>query len=231
MLVDLHAHSAPASRDAADPIEPLAAALGALGVDAVALTDHGGGCDYAQASAVLAEYGVLLVPGREIAAPIGHVLVLSTDAEWLAGLPERSALPVPGRPRGPVALVWAHPAGWRVAGAMIAPDASKGASHLHGVEVLNGERLYQPGGVEIASALARDHGLSACGGSDAHRAGSAGRCLTEAAGARTAGEVIEAVREGRVRPVLGRAWAAANDVRYEREDLAAYTWPEGTATR
>ncbi|HVL89240.1 MAG TPA: PHP-associated domain-containing protein [Actinomycetota bacterium] len=231
MLIDLHIHASPASRDARDDVAAIARAVEPLGVDAIALTDHGPGCDYAAAAAALAERGIGLVPGRELNTPLGHVLVLSPDVVWLRDLPERSALPVPGGTREPFALVWAHPAGWRIAGAMVAPDPSKGAEHVHAVEILNGERLWQLDGVGIAETLADRLGAGTTGGSDAHRADAAGRCLTLADGARDAREVVEAVRAKATRPVLGSGWAAAHSHVYERPDLRAYAWPGNAPAR
>lgn len=226
MLIDLHTHALPASRDARDDIAAIAHAVAPLGVDAVALTDHGPGCDYAAAAAAVAAHGLTLIPGRELNTPLGHVLVLATDIDWLAALPERSALPVPAGARGAVALVWAHPAGWRVAGSMIAPDPGRGAEHVHAVEILNGERLWQLDAVRIAEGLARDLGAGTTGGSDAHRAEAAGRCLTLADGARDATEAIEAIRAKTTRPIMGSGWARAHSHVYERPDLRVYSWPE-----
>ncbi|HEX9697746.1 MAG TPA: PHP-associated domain-containing protein [Actinomycetota bacterium] len=226
MLVDLHTHALPTSRDARDDIAAIAAAVAPLGVDAVALTDHGGGCDYAAAGKALAARGLLLIPGRELNTPLGHVLVLCTDTDWLGALPERCALPVTTGTREAVALVWAHPAGWRVAGATVAPDPARGAEHMHAIEILNGERLWQVDGVRTAEALASKLGAGTTGGSDAHRAEAAGRCLTVADGARDAGEVIEAIRSKSTRPVMGRGWAETHAHVYERPDLLAYSWPE-----
>ncbi len=225
MLADLHAHALPASKDAYGDVASLAAALQSVGVDAVALTDHSPGCDYTEARAVLAHHGVMLIPGRELNTPLGHVLALATDTEWLTQIPESCALPPPGTPRGPLALVWAHPAGWRVAGALAAPDPSRGGLYLHAVEILNGERLYQPDAVAIAEDLARQLGVAGTGGSDAHRHEGAGRCLTEVVGAADAAGVIEGIRDGQCRPVLGPVWAERHDMRYARDDLRPYTWP------
>jgi hypothetical protein len=203
-------------------VEGLAEAAAALSLDAVAVTDHGRGSDFVAARGALEARGVALVPGREIATELGHVLVLATDQAWLAGLPPRCDLPLPDGRLGPAALVWAHPGGWRVGWTMVPPDPSRGAEHLHGIEVLNGERLHQADGLEVAARLARDLGLAGCGGSDAHDAAGVGRCLTEIAGAAAAAEAIEAIIAGETRPVLGEAWANANQASYERADLALY---------
>lgn len=163
----------------------------------------------------------MFVPGRELSTPLGHVLVLTTDVEWLATRPEQSSLPVGDPPRSPYALVWAHPAGWRVAGALAAPDPSRGAEHVDAVEVLNGERLYQQDGVAMAESLAAALGKGSTGGSDAHRSVAAGKCLTRVEGA-TPEDVVEAVRSGSCAPVLGPGWAELHGMRYERDDLRPY---------
>ncbi len=222
MLADLHSHARPSSRDSRMTYEDLARSAAAHGVQAVALTDHGPGAGFDEAEHAFARHGVSLIPGREITCGLGHVLVLATDRAWLAGLPEISALPLPDSRRGPAALVWAHPAGWRSGGAMVTPDPSRGGEFLHGVEVLNGERLWQTDGVRIAANLAADLGLARCGGSDAHDARAVGRCLTEARGATDALSFIEAVIAGDVRPILSKRWGDANEATYTREDLQEF---------
>jgi predicted metal-dependent phosphoesterase TrpH len=221
MLADLHAHAIPASSDARGDVEALARAAEALGLEALALTDHGP-ADLAEAQRALAARGVRLIPGREVTCDLGHVLVLATDIAWLEALPPRCPLPLPDSRRGPAALVWAHPAGWRTGGALIAPDPSRGAEHLDGVEVLNGERLHVEQGVRIAGELASELGLPACGGSDAHDPAALGRCLTDVEGATDAASFIEGLAAGRVRPVLSRRWAEARGYDYRRSDLVPY---------
>ncbi|MGH2727827.1 MAG: PHP domain-containing protein, partial [Actinomycetota bacterium] len=112
MLTDLHTHARPASGDARLDVADLAREAETLGLRAVAMTDHGSG-DLAAAREELHARGVTMVPGREVSCDLGHVLVLATDLEWLAGLPPRCTLPLPNSRVGPCALVWAHPAGWR----------------------------------------------------------------------------------------------------------------------
>ena len=221
MLADLHTHARPASSDARAGIDALAEEAASLGLEALALTDHGP-ADLAAARDALAARGVALIPGREVTTDLGHVLVLANDLEWLAGLPPRCPLPLPDSRRGPCALIWAHPAGWRTGGALIPPDPSRGAEHLHGVEVLNGERLHVEEGVRIAVELAGALGLPACGGSDAHDAAALGRCLTAVDGATDPASFIEGVVGGHAEPVLSRRWAAARGYDYRRSDLVPY---------
>jgi len=221
MRADLHAHALPASGDSRASVEQLAGAAADLGLEAVALTDHGPADLYA-ASAVFQAHGVRMIPGREVSCDLGHVVVLATDLDWLAALPPRCSLPLPNSRRGPAALIWAHPAGWRTGGTMIPPDPSRGAEYLHAVEVLNGERLHQEGGVELAAGLAAQLGLPGCGGSDAHDAPALGRCLTEVERADGTEEFIEGVAAGRGRPVLSERWALARGYDYRRPDLIPY---------
>ena len=221
MLADLHAHALPASSDARGDVEALAAAAEALGLEAIALTDHGP-ADLSEAQRVLAARGVRLIPGREVTCDLGHVLVLATDLEWLGGLPARCPLPLPDSRRGPAALVWARPAGWRTGGTLVPPDPSRGPEHLHGVEVLNGERLHVEEGVRIAGDLASKLDLPECGGSDAHDPAALGPCLTDVEAATDATSFIEGLAAGRARPVLSRRWADARGYDYSRSDLVPY---------
>ena len=221
MLVDLHAHARPGSGDARMGIGELAREAEALGLEAIAMTDHGT-ADLDAAREELSARGVTMVPGREVSCDLGHVLVLATDLAWLANLPPRCPLPLPDSRVGPCALVWAHPAGWRLGGALIPPDPSRGAEHLHGVEVLNGERLHQTDGVRLAEQLASSLGLPSCGGSDAHDVRAIGRCLTEVAGATDPAAFIEGLAAGHARPVLSRRWAEVRGYDYVRSDLTPY---------
>ena len=221
MLADLHSHALPASGDARSGVAELADAAAALELEAVALTDHGP-ADLRAAVAIFAERGVTMIGGREVVCDLGHLVVLSIDLDWLAALPPRCPLPLPDSRRGPVALIWAHPAGWRTGGALITPEPGDAARHLHAVEVLNGERLHQTGGVELAEELAAALGLPGCGGSDAHDAEALGRCLTEVEGAGGPEAFIEGIAGGRARPVLSERWARARGYDYRRPDLVPY---------
>jgi len=221
MFADLHSHALPGSGDARSSVDELADAAAALELEAVALTDHGP-ADLEASRIAFASRGVTLIGGREFVCDLGHVVVLATDLDWLARLPLRCSLPLPDSRRGPAALIWAHPAGWRSGGALIAPEPNRAAGHLHAVEVLNGERLHQTGGVSLAERLARELGLPGCGGSDAHDAAALGRCLTEVADAGDAASFIEGVAEGRARPVLSERWAMARGYDYRRGDLVPY---------
>ena len=222
MRADLHSHAMPASGDSRAGVAELADAAAALGLEAVALTDHGAG-DLETAGRIFAERGVALIPGREVSCALGHVVVLATDLEWLASLPPRCPLPFPNSRRGPAALIWAHPAGWRYGGALIPPDPEqRGAAHLHAVEVLNGERLHHLDGVERAEQIANDLGLPGCGGSDAHDAATLGRCLTDVDDAHDPASFIEGIVAGRGRPVLSERWAHARGYDYRRPDLVPY---------
>jgi hypothetical protein len=221
MRADLHTHALPASGDSRAAVAELADAAAALGLEAVALTDHGAG-DLDAARATFADRGVAMIPGREISCDLGHVIVLASDLEWLAALPPRCPLPLPNSRRGPAALIWAHPAGWRTGGAMIPPAPGPAAANLHAIEVLNGERLHQPDGVERARQLADELGLPGCGGSDAHDALALGRCLTDVDDADDPASFIDGVIAGRCMPILSERWADARGYDYERPDLVPY---------
>ncbi|MHB8510743.1 MAG: PHP-associated domain-containing protein [Actinomycetota bacterium] len=226
MLIDLHNHATPCSADSSVGVETLAREAATLGIDGFVLTDHGEGSDFKNAESIARAYGLCFIGGREIVCELGHALVLCTDHSWLRELPERCELPLPPRPHGaraPVAVVWAHPAGWRVAGTVIAPNPTlPAARYVHAIEILNGARLWQVGGVAAAELLRETLEVGSTGGSDSHVSGAIGRCLTRAAGASDAAGVIEAIIEGRTTAELGSGWTAVNDHAYERADLVPY---------
>ncbi|GAC1410780.1 MAG: hypothetical protein NVSMB57_04870 [Actinomycetota bacterium] len=231
MLIDLHNHALPCSTDSSVDVARIAFEAAELGVGGIALTDHSGGGDFDLARAVIEERGLIFVPGREIVCALGHALVFTTDTTYLRDLPPRCELPLPRGARGDLAVVWAHPAGWRVAGAMIEPNVDlPEARFVHGVEVLNAARLWQNGGVEFAAGVAARLQAGQTGGSDAHAMGATGRCLTRVAGARDAADVVEALRSGATSAVLGSRWAAKHMHAYERPDLVPYLEREVDST-
>jgi predicted metal-dependent phosphoesterase TrpH len=212
--IDLQVHSTAGSPDSSiDPSE-LAHACAAARIDGVALTEHLPGV-LDDARETLNREGLLLIPAREVSYLHAHLLVLSIDEDFLGRLPRRVTdagdLVQPN-----VALIWAHPGApsGSSAYAINLPDDRPFRDFVHGVEILNGRHLHFPQAVEVARSLKESTGSGGTGGSDAHIAQDVGRAFTLIDADRDVAATIDAIRDGKVRPVLSAAWAETHDYHY-----------------
>jgi len=176
MIIDMHIHTI-YSGDSIIAPEDLIEQAEQLGLDGICVTEH----DSYQASQVAAEFAegtdLLVLRGIEISTDLGHILVYGImDDDWKTlGEPKRIAaqeLIDYARSRGAVAIP-AHPFGG--ARHSIGDDLSSLAG-IFAIEGYNGE-------IEVednlrACDLAEELNLKIIGGSDAHRLGEIGRCVT-----------------------------------------------------
>lgn len=190
MRLDLHAHSRYSPDSKLDPVEIAKVARG-RGVDGVAITDHNAVEGARKAWEWGRDNGVLVVRGTEVSTSHGHVLAYGVTEP----LPrDRSArdtveavLALGGVP------VAAHPYRfWSGLG-----EGETVASPFPAYEVQNARTLR--GGNARARALAAARRVGGTGGSDAHFYDEVGRAVTVVDGASSEAEVLEALRQGRVR--------------------------------
>ncbi|MFC5366750.1 PHP domain-containing protein [Salinirubrum litoreum] len=85
LSVELHTHSA-LSYDGRDPIDLLLSQAAAVGLDAVAVTDHDEIDASLEAAELAPEYGLVGIPGMEVTTAAGHVLAFGIDELVPAGL-------------------------------------------------------------------------------------------------------------------------------------------------
>ncbi|WP_135830555.1 PHP domain-containing protein [Halorussus halobius] len=173
LSVELHAHSS-LSYDGRDPVELLLEQAAAVGLDALAVTDH----DEIDASLAAAEqadeYGLVGIPGMEVSSAAGHVLALGVRERVPAGLPFHETLDRI-REQGGVAVV-PHPFQKSRSGVM----AKIGESDLaaaDAIEVYN-SRLLTGRGNRKARRFAERHDLPRTAGSDAHISEMVGQAVT-----------------------------------------------------
>lgn len=202
MKVDLHTHTWPASSCSSISHDEYIEACLRVGVEAIALTNHGNIRDNPQLAPRLAAAGITLLHGVEISTLFGDFVVFSPSLGFLEGLQPVQEPLSPDEVPEDAAVVWVHPAagGGMSGSAYFSGLEAHVAAGIHAVEVLNGnwlDRRY----VEDAERIARALGLPGTGGSDAHQAHRIMACYTEIEGpvAGTA-DLVAALRAGDARP-------------------------------
>ncbi len=173
LSVELHAHSA-LSYDGRDPVELLLEQAQAVGLDALAITDHDEIAASLEAAELAAEYGIVGIPGMEVTTRAGHVLALGVEEAVPSGLSFQETLDAI-RDLGGIAVV-PHPFQESRSGVLanISRDALAAAD---AIEVYN-SRLLTGRANRQAARYARRRGLPTTAGSDAHISEMVGQAVT-----------------------------------------------------
>jgi predicted metal-dependent phosphoesterase TrpH len=199
LSVELHAHSA-ASHDGRDPVDLLLEQAAAVGLDALAVTDHDGIDASLSAAASAREYGLVGIPGMEVTSAAGHVLALGVEELVPAGRPfDETVARI--RDLGGIAVL-PHP--FQPSRHGVAPHVSRDQlRQADAIEVYN-SRLLTGRANRQAERFAESHGVPMTAGSDAHIAEMVGQAFTEVdAYHRSAEGILDAIREGRT-SVVGK---------------------------
>ncbi|MFB6129334.1 MAG: PHP domain-containing protein [Salinigranum sp.] len=199
LAVELHAHSA-LSHDGRDPIELLLEQAAAVGLDALAVTDH----DELEASLEAAErapeYDLVGITGMEVTSAAGHVLAFGIRELVPSGLPFDETLDRIHEQDG-IAVV-PHP--FQSSRHGVAPHIStEQLADADAIEVYN-SRLLTGLANRKADRFATAHELPKTAGSDAHISEMIGQAVTEVAvEERSAPAILAAIADGRT-SVVGR---------------------------
>ena len=193
LSVELHTHSS-LSHDGRDPIELLLEQARAVGLDALAVTDH----DELEASLRAAElapdYGLVGIPGMEVTCEAGQVLALGIAEAIPPGLSFAETLDRI-REQGGLAVV-PHPFQESRHGVLDKISKEELAT-ADAIEVYN-SRLLTGRSNRQAERFARRRGLPMTAGSDAHIAEMVGQAVTTVdADEASVAEILDAIREGR----------------------------------
>ncbi|WP_435178616.1 CehA/McbA family metallohydrolase [Halorussus sp. AFM4] len=193
LSVELHAHSA-LSYDGRDSVDLLLEQAAAVGLDALAITDH----DEIEASLAAAEkagdYGLVGITGMEISSAAGHVLGLGITERVPAGLSFGETLDRI-HDLGGVAVV-PHPYQKSRSGVMANITESE-LAEADAIEVYN-SRLLTGRGNRKARQFAERHDLPQTAGSDAHIGEMVGQAVTRIdADDRSASAILDAILAGR----------------------------------
>lgn len=193
LSVELHAHSE-LSHDGRDSVEFLLEQASAVGLDALAITDHDAIEASLEAAALAPEYGLVGIPGVEITTEAGHVLGLGIAERVPPGLPYGETLERI-REGGGIAVV-PHP--FQTSRSGVAGKVSHDAlGRADAIEVYN-SRLLTGRANRKAERFARERGLPMTAGSDAHISEMVGQAVTkvDTGVERTVEAILDGVREG-----------------------------------
>jgi len=192
LSVELHTHSS-LSHDGRDPIELLLEQAQAVGLDALAVTDHDEIEASLRAARLAPDYGLVGIPGMEVTCDAGHVLALGIDEAVPPGLSFGETLDRI-RDQGGLAVV-PHPFQESRHGVLdkISKDELATAD---AIEVYN-SRLVTGHSNRQAERFARRRGLPMTAGSDAHIAEMVGQAVTTVdADSASVTDILDAIRLG-----------------------------------
>ncbi|WP_137290150.1 PHP domain-containing protein [Natronorubrum halophilum] len=193
LSVELHAHSS-LSYDGRDPVELILEQAEAVGLDAIAVTDHDE-IDASLAAAELApEYGLIGIPAMEISSKAGHILGFGLEEAVPPGLSYESTLEAIHE-QGGLAVI-PHPFQESRHGVM-ARITREELADGDAIEIYN-SRLLTGRANRQAERFAQSRDLPMTAGSDAHISEMVGQAVTRVdAEQRSADAILEAIREGR----------------------------------
>ncbi|SIR83230.1 PHP domain-containing protein [Natronorubrum thiooxidans] len=193
LSVELHAHSS-LSYDGRDPVELILEQADAVGLDAIAVTDH----DEIDASLAAAErapeYGLVGIPAMEISSKAGHILGFGLEEAVPPGLSYASTLEAI-HDQGGLAVI-PHPFQESRHGVMARVSRDELAEG-DAIEIYN-SRLLTGRANRQAERFAKSRELPMTAGSDAHISEMVGQAVTRVdADDRSADAILEAIRDGR----------------------------------
>jgi predicted metal-dependent phosphoesterase TrpH len=193
LSVELHTHSA-LSYDGRDPVDLLLEQAAAVGLDALAVTDHDEIDASLEAADRATDHGLVGIPGIEVTTAAGHLLALGVEEFIPSGRPFDETLDLIGD-LGGVAVV-PHP--FQKSRHGVAPHISRDQlASADAIETYN-SRLLTGIANRRAERFADRRGLPTTAGSDAHIAEMVGQAVTEVAAERCSTEaILDAVVDGR----------------------------------
>lgn len=193
LSVELHVHSE-LSHDGRDPIDLLLEQAAAVGLDALAVTDHDE-IDASLAAAHMApDYDLVGIPAMEVTSAAGHVLAFGIDELVPAGLSYDETLDRI-HDQGGIAIV-PHPFQKSRHGVVHNVTDEQLAS-ADAIEVYN-SRLLTGRANRKAERFALDRGIAMTAGSDAHISEMVGQAVTEVGtNDRDVESILDAIRAGK----------------------------------
>jgi len=199
LTVELHSHSA-LSHDGRDPVDLLLEQAAAVGLDALAVTDHDEIDASIEAAEQAADHGLIGIVGMEVSSAAGHILAFGIEELIPPGLGYDETLERI-HDQGGIAVI-PHP--FQKSRHGVAPHVTEDQlASADAIEVYN-SRLFTGRSNRQAERFAIERGLPMTAGSDAHISELVGQAITEVgADDRTPEAILDAIRHGRT-SVIGQ---------------------------
>ncbi len=193
LTVELHAHSE-RSYDGRDPVEDLLEQAAAVGLDALAVTDHDEIDASLEAVDLAPDYGMIGIPGLEVTCAAGHVLAIGVEELIPAGLSFAETIDRIHE-KGGIAIV-PHPFQEFRSG-VLANITQQELTAADAIEVFN-SRLLTGRANRQAKRFASRKGMPMTAGSDAHIYEMVGQAVTHVdTDDRSVGAILDAIADGR----------------------------------
>ena len=192
LTVELHAHSE-RSYDGRDPVELLLKQAAAVGLDAIAVTDHDAFDASERAAELAPEFDLIGIPGMEVTSAAGHVLALGIDRKISANQSFEDTIEAI-HDAGGIAVV-PHP--FQKSRSGVAAEITRATlAAADAIEVYN-SRLLTGRANRKARTYAETRDLPQTAGSDAHIAELVGQAITAVdAESETAADIVAGIRDG-----------------------------------
>lgn len=199
LAVEFHTHSS-LSYDGRDPVDLILEQAAAIGLDAIAITDHDEIAASIEAVEMAPQYGLIGIVGMEVSSAVGHILALGIESIIPPGLSYDDTLSHI-HDQGGIAVI-PHP--FQASRHGVGPHVTtQQLTMADAIEVYN-SRLFTGRANRQAERFAREHKLPMTAGSDAHIAEMVGQAVTEIdTSDPTAQGILSAVRAGKT-SVVGK---------------------------
>lgn len=195
LRAELHSHSL-LSHDGRDPIELILGQAAAIGLDALAITDHDEVEASREAADKASQYGLIGIPGIEVSSQAGHILGIGVTELIPKGRSFEDTIELIHDAGGIAILPHPFQKSRHGVGPNVPPDVLAMAD---AIEVYN-SRLLTGRGNRQARQFAEIHNLPMTAGSDAHISEMVGQAVTAIdTNDRTVNGIVNAIREGRTR--------------------------------
>ena len=204
LRVDTHVHTSHSKDSRASPADVVRRAL-ELGLDAIAVTDHNSVGGSLEAEKAAEGTGLIVIPGQEIRALEGEVIVLGLRRDLPSGL---SALETArmAREAGGFVII-PHPFDMMRNG--IGKTMLGCLDYIDAVEIFNSRTIFNRFNNK-ARDFADETKTPAVVGSDSHFLDEMGKSFLLVSAPRETGAILDAIRSGRTEPVIRRQSMASS---------------------